>query len=273
LVNQQVLPWLAANHDQPDTSRFFMYIHYMDPHLPYFEHPYTGKDRDERDPARPEITSRKYDGEIAYFDQHFGGLIATLKRLGLYDRALIIFTSDHGEEFYDHQGWDHALTLYQEITAVPLIVKYPGNARAGTVDEGLARLLDITPTVLDVAGIPATAMMQGVSLRWPADSPARAQFSFAENFCQFGALSWRTPRYKLIEVIDGDLRGREPTQLYDLELDPQETTNLAAARPDVVRQLRAEMSRTMALAERAAMIGQKAELDPEFRERLRRLGY
>jgi hypothetical protein len=83
----------------------------------------------------------------------------------------------------------------------------------------------------------------------------------------------RTPRYKLIEVIDGDLRGRAPTQLYDLQADPGEQTNLAASRPDIVTRLRAVMSRTVALAERSAVGGQEADLDPAFLERLGRLGY
>jgi len=290
LVNWRVLPWLEANCDQGSPSggqgsssggrrspsgdkRFFMYLHYMDPHGPYFVHPYDGRSYYCTDPSMAKLQSDVYDGEIAYFDRHFGNLIATLKRLGLYDDALIVFTSDHGEEFYEHQGWAHGKTLYQEITSVPLIVKYPGNVRAGTVDEGLARSLDIAPTILDVAGVEPPAAMRGVSLRLPPDSPARAQFSFAEDFCLSKVMALRTPRYKLIEVIGGDRRGREPTQLYDLAADPGETTNLAATRPDLVARLRADMSQTLALAERAAVGGQEVDLSPAFMERLRQLGY
>jgi arylsulfatase A-like enzyme len=145
-----------------------------------------------------------------------------------------------------------------------------GNVGAGTVDEGLARSLDIAPTVLDVAGIEPPAAMRGVSLRLPPDSPARAQAVFSESL---QGMAVRTPRYKLIEVVDGDLRGRTPTQLYDLEADPGEQTNLAASHPDIVARLRADMSQTLTLAERAAVSGQEADLDPEFRERLRQLGY
>jgi arylsulfatase A-like enzyme len=269
LMNRSVLPWLEANRDR----RFFMYLHYMDPHRPYFLHPYDGRSLWCEDPTRVKEVSDAYDGEIAYFDKHFGDLLATLKRLGLYDKALIIFTSDHGEELYEHQGWAHNKTLYQEITNVPLIIKYPGNAGAGTVDEGLARGLDITPTVLDGVGVEPPAGMQGISLRLPPDSPARARFSYAETSALSWVISIRTPRYKLIEIIDGKLRGRTPTQLYDLEADPGEQTNLAASHPDIVARLRADMSQTLTLAERAAVSGQEADLDPEFRERLRQLGY
>ncbi|MBU0493082.1 MAG: sulfatase-like hydrolase/transferase [Chloroflexi bacterium] len=268
-VNWRVLPWLEANHNK----RFFLYVHYMDTHGPYFAHPYTGLSYYEKDPALAQLQSDLYDGEIVYFDEHLGKLLATLKRLDLYDRALIVFTSDHGEEFYEHQGWTHSRTLYQEITAVPLIVKYPGNVHAGTIDEGLARTLDIAPTILDVAGIEQPAVMRGVSLRLPPDSPARPQTSYAETFWMTGVMSVRDSRFKLVEVVDGDLRGRAPTQLYDLLADPGETTNVAAMYPDVVAQLRATMSETVALAERGAVGEQQAVLSPEFQERLRQLGY
>jgi len=268
-VNWRVLPWVEAHHDQ----RFFMYIHYMDPHDPYFIHPYDGRSFHSEDKVPAWLLRDIYDGEIAYFDQHFGNLLATLKRLGLYDQALIIFTADHGEEFYEHQGWAHGKTLYQEIMNVPLIIKYPGNARAGTVDEGLARMLDVAPTVLDVAGIAPPATMQGVSLRLPPTSPARTRPVFAEDPIWAGVMAIRTTRYKLIQVTTGDPRGRGQTQLYDLEVDPGETINLAPRRPDLVAQLDTDLRRILAQAEETAITGQGAELSPEFRERLRRLGY
>jgi arylsulfatase A-like enzyme len=259
----------------------------MDPHGPYFEHPYNGKGYHAPvDPSQAQFLSDAYDGEITYLDTHLGDVFAALKRLGLYDDALIVFTSDHGEEFYEHQGWSHGWTLYQEITHVPLIIKYPGNVRhsskgegvagnvgAGTVDEGLARSLDIAPTVLDVAGIEPPAAMRGVSLRLPPDSPTRAQFSVAETSWTTQVMAVRTPRYKLIEVVDGPMRGRAPTQLYDLVADPGEQMNLAATRPDIVARLRAVMSRTLVLAERSAVGGQEGDFDPAFLERLGRLGY
>ncbi len=268
-VNWRVLPWLEAHRDQ----RIFMYVHYMDPHDPYFVHPYDGRSYHSEDGVPAWLLRDVYDGEIAYFDRHFGNLIATLKRLGLYDQALIIFTADHGEEFYEHQGWAHGKTLYQEIMSVPLIIKYPGNAHAGTVDEGLARSLDIAPTILDVVGIQPPAAMEGISLRLPANSPARAQAVFAEDLYRAGVMAVRTSRYKLIQVTTGDPRGRGQTQLYDLQADPGETTDLAASRPDLVARLRADLSQMLALAEEAAVIGRKADLDPAFLERLRRLGY
>ncbi|MBU1877362.1 MAG: sulfatase-like hydrolase/transferase, partial [Chloroflexi bacterium] len=269
LFNQSVLAWLEANHDQ----RFFMYLHYMDTHRPYWLHPYDGRSYYDEDPALLGPISDAYDGEIRYFDQQFGNLVAALKRLGLYDDALIILTSDHGEEFLEHDGWAHGKTLYQEVTNIPLIIKYPGGAGAGMTDAGMARSVDIATTILDVAGIPAPSIMEGVSLRQPPDAPARSQLSLSTT-CQKGwSMAVRDSRYKLIEIIDGNPRGRAMTQLYDLVADPGETVNLAETHPDVLARLRATLSQMMALSEQAAVGSQEAVLDAEFQERLHQLGY
>lgn len=278
LVNRQVLAWLASNQKRP----FFLYVHYMDPHRPYFEHPYNGRGEDPRDDKKAEDAPRLsalYDGEVRYTDEHVGALLDGLKRLGLYDNSLIIFTSDHGEEFQEHGGWAHCQTLYQEIVNVPLIIRYPRGDRAGTVDEGLARSLDIAPTILDVAGIQPPAAthsvlrMEGVSLCLPANSPARAQWVFSEEVFRAGMLAVLTPQYKLIRATPGHDRGRGLVQLYDLIADPGETRNLADQQPAVVAQLGERMDQALAHAVKMAVTGKEAEMDKELQERLRRLGY
>jgi len=270
LVNQQVLAWLESNRKQP----FFLYVHYMDPHRPYFEHPYNGRGEDPRGKELSDAPrlSALYDGEVRYTDEHVGALLDGLKRLGLYDRSLIVFTADHGEEFQEHGGWAHCQTLYQEIV-VPLIIRYPGGDRAGTVDEGLARSLDIAPTILDVAGIQQPAAMEGVSLRLPANSPARAQWVFSEEVFRAGMLAVRTPQYKLIRATEGQDRGRGLVQLYDLIADPGETRNLADDQPAMVSRLSTHMDQALAHAVQMAVAGKGAELDRELQERLRQLGY
>jgi len=273
LVNQQVLAWLDARRNQQQP--FFLYVHYMDPHRPYFEHPYNGRGEDPRDkdPSAAPRLSALYDGEVTYTDEHVGALLAGLKRLGLYDDALIVFTADHGEEFQEHGGWAHCQTLYQEIVSVPLIIRYPGGDRAGTVDEGLARSLDIAPTILDVAGIKAPTAMEGVSLRLPANSPARAQWVFSEEVFRAGMLSIRTPQYKLIRATEGKDRDRGQVQLYDLIADPGETRNLVDDQPAVVKQLSQYMDQALTHAMEMAVTGKEVELDKELEERLRNLGY
>ncbi|MBU1879765.1 MAG: sulfatase-like hydrolase/transferase, partial [Chloroflexi bacterium] len=208
-----------------------------------------------------------------YLDTHVGDLIAELKKKGLYDQALIVFTADHGEEFYEHQGWGHGRTVYQEVIQVPLIVKYPGGWGAGTVDEHLVRSIDLAPTILDTAGIRPPATMQGVSLLQPAP-PADEQVAFSEtDFEGNVARAWVTPRDKLIQVVDGDPRGREAIQLYDLAADPGETLNLAQAHVGVVADLRRQMDRLMIAALEASVAGTEFEIDPETEQRLKLLGY
>ncbi|MBU0491143.1 MAG: sulfatase-like hydrolase/transferase [Chloroflexi bacterium] len=271
MVNQQVMPWLAANQKQP----FFLYVHYMDPHRPYFEHPYNGRGEDPRanEPADAPRLSALYDGEVRYLDEQIGVLLAEIKRLGLYDNSLIVFVADHGEEFQEHDGWAHCQTLYQEIVGVPIIIRYPGGDRSGTVDEGLARTLDVAPTILDMAGVEAPAAMEGVSLRLPANSPARAQWVFAEEVFRAGMLAIRTPQYKLIRATPGEDRGRGTVQLYDLLADPGETHNLAEERPDLVSKFGQYIDQTMAHALNVAVTGKQVDIDKELEERLRQLGY
>jgi len=269
LMNRRVRAWLQGNR----ARRFFMYIHYMEPHRPYFQHPYNGQgyySHGKGDPEQLDVLNDLYDGEVVYLDTHVGALIADLKKEGLYDEALIVFTADHGEEFYEHLGWAHGSTVYQEVIHVPLLIKYPGGWGAGTVDDRLARLLDLAPTILDAADIQPPAAMQGVSLL----QPASVQVAFSETEYEGRiARAIVTPRYKLIQVVAGGRRGREPIQLYDLIADPLETTDLAKTHDDVVTQLRQLLDRTTIAALQASVDGKSVEIDPETEQRLRLLGY
>ncbi len=274
VVNAHVLPWLEANKG----ARFFLFIHYMDPHDPYFEHPFNGVGyarvaNQNPDPALAPTMSRIYDDEVTYLDNHLGALFDALKKWGLYDDALIVLVGDHGEEFYEHGGWWHGTTLYEEQLAVPLIIKYPLQAHAGTVDDGFARCLDLAPTIVDVLGIPAPAVWQGVSLRPGAQAP-RAEALFAEQDHEGNVLrSLRTPHRKLIVANEGNPRGLPAVELFDLRADPGEHHNLAASEPDAVRLLRAAVDQIVAFAQAHAVAGQAGELDAATRERLRQLGY
>jgi arylsulfatase A-like enzyme len=123
-----------------------------------------------------------YEAEVMAFDHYFGWFISELRRLGIYDRAMIIFTSDHGEEFFEHSGWGHAHDLYNELVRVPLVIKFPGQAHAGIRPNSLAGSIDILPTLLDYCHLPPLASpIDGVSL--------------------MPALSGKTPRQNLISDI------------------------------------------------------------------------
>jgi arylsulfatase A-like enzyme len=96
----------------------------------------------------------QYDGDIAYGDREFGRFIRGLRGAGLYDRALVVFTADHGEEFLDHGKWLHGRSVFDELVRVPLIVKLPGQADAGRRVRDQVRSVDILPTILENEGLP-----------------------------------------------------------------------------------------------------------------------
>lgn len=274
VVNDHALKWLEANKD----TRFFLFIHYMDPHDPYFEQPFNGRGiarvaNPNPDPALAPTMSKLYDGEVTYLDDHLGELFAALKKWGLYDNTIIVLTGDHGEEFYEHGGWWHGTTLYEEQIAVPLIIKYPNSARANTVDDEFARSLDLAPTILDEIGFPIPEAMQGLSLRPGATTP-RAETMFAEEDHEGNVLrAIRTRHHKLIIANENNPRGLPTGALFDLRTDPGEQQNLAAGEPDTVQLLRTALDQVIAFAEAHAVAGQSGELDAATRERLRQLGY
>lgn len=272
LLTREALRWLEANKD----SRFFLFLHYVDPHEPYFAHPYDGVSMSLK-PSHPSLDQlpllwKLYNGEVTYLDQHLGTLFDTLKQWELYDNTLIVFTSDHGEEIYEHKGFGHGATLYEEVLAVPLIIKYPHNAHAGTVDDGFARGLDIAPTILGVIGDPVPGAMQGVSLQ-PGAAVARAEFTFAELDHVGRVRAIRTGRYKYIMAGEDNTTGLPAEAFFDLQADPGEQENLIQDESDMARLLRAELDRIEAFAQSQAVAGQPGELDAATRERLRQLGY
>jgi arylsulfatase A-like enzyme len=272
VVNRHAVAWLEANKD----TRFFLFLHYMDPHDPYFEHPYNGvgfaRASDQNpDPALAPTFSRLYDGEVAYLDEHLGQLFAWLKAEGLYDDTLLILTGDHGEEFQEHGGWWHGQTLYQEQIAVPLIIKYPGGAQGGSVVTDLVRSLDIAPTILDVAGVPIPEVMMGRSLWSDTEAPA---YAFAEEDHEGNILhAVRSATHKLILANADNPRGLPGEELFDLAVDPREQENLFADQPDQVLSMRQMLRQIVTLALERAVEGEVGSLDASVQEKLRDLGY
>jgi arylsulfatase A-like enzyme len=277
VVNHRALDWMERNKH----TRFFLFLHYMDPHDPYFEHPYNGygharaSDQNPDSSLAPEF-SHLYDGEVSYLDEYLGQLFDWLKAEGLYEEALVVLTSDHGEEFQEHGGWWHGQTLYQEQIAVPLIVKYPAGAVEGSrspsqVVDDLVRSLDIAPTILDVSGLSIPEAMMGRSL-WGATDPV--SFAFSEEDHEGNVLqSIRTPDRKLILANPDNPRGLPAEALFDLDSDPGEQRNLATTAPDQTDVLRGALQDLLALARQRAVAGEMGSLDAAVQERLRDLGY
>jgi arylsulfatase A-like enzyme len=214
---------------------------------------------------------RLYDGEIAFMDEHLGELLAGLRQQGVYDDTLIIFMADHGEEFYEHGGWWHGTALYQEQIHVPLMIKRPGFAGAGSVDADLARTLDLAPTILAAAGLRAPAAFQGLDLFGAAP---RAPLSFAETDHEGHiAQSVQGLEWKLIQANLGNPRGLPPLSLFHLNDDPGETRDRSAAEAARVADLSGRLDETLAFAQAKAVASAQTGLDAATQQQLRNLGY
>jgi arylsulfatase A-like enzyme len=252
----------------------------MDPHDPYFVHPYDGRayarlENPNPDPSLAEEYRKAYEGEVRYLDREIGKLLAFLKEQGLYEETLLLLTSDHGEEFYEHGGWWHGTSLFEEQIWVPLIMKFPRGEGRGLSLDGLAGLIDIAPTLLEAAGLPPGPKMQGRSLLAVLRQKiAAAPFVFAEENLEGHRLfSLRTDRLKWIEANPENPRGLPRESLYDLKEDPGETKDLAPKGHPLGQKLAERLKEVREAALRGAPPSEPVTLDPATRERLRALGY
>jgi arylsulfatase A-like enzyme len=215
-----------------------------------------------------------------------------LENLGLEDDTLIVFTSDHGEEFLEHGRMFHGQSVYGELNQVPFIVRGPGWVQPGTVVRETVETVDIMPTILELCGLPFPEQIQGRSLapalrgaRLAADSAGRPAFSQrVPTKRAAGPPPWEGRSYaivldgwKLIENSMEDEEGEEITyELYEHEKDPLDTTDLAADRPDLVEKLSARLAELLARAETEKLTPDseiEEKLSGEELERLRALGY
>jgi len=266
---------------------FFLYVHYMDVHDPYFRHPYDGYaiarvETPNPKPEKKDEMIKLYLGEVKYFDEHFGRLISALKETGIYDRALIVLFADHGEEFFEHSGWWHGDTLYYEQTHVPLIVKMPplplDLTKAGPeIVDAQASLVDVAPTILDLVGVEIPKKMQGKSLVPVITCEEReARRIFMEEDFEGNVLfALMDSEYKLILANKNNPRGLPEAALFDMGKDPLEKENLAATPyyGGVIDQKRADIDNIKLLLKQGAFAASAKELTPEEKERLKALGY
>ena len=171
-LTDSALAWLRERPRGP----FFLWLHYFDPHLPYLAHakyPIHTRPRDivanlpnaynpdfirselyNLAPRDKEFIRERYEGEVRFMDDELNRVFAELKRQGLYDSTLIAVTSDHGEEFWDHGGFEHGHSFHQEVIGVPLILKLPANLYAGKIAQQWVSAAWLTPTMLKAAEVP-----------------------------------------------------------------------------------------------------------------------
>jgi arylsulfatase A-like enzyme len=277
-VNAHVFPWLERHV----ASRFFLFAHFMDPHDPYFRHPYDGYAiaRVAGDPPAsraPEMLAL-YQGEIRFLDQNLGVLFEKLRALGLYDDMLIVATADHGEEFQEHGGFWHGLTLYDETIHIPLLIKWPKGRAAGPARlmDRIARQIDIAPTILGRAGAPIPPSMQGVDLVATAHArPSADDLHVAEEDHEGNVLrALRTLQWKYLEANEGNPRGLPPRELFEVSVDPHETKDLGPARPEIAAEMRGQLDAKQQYAREHGLTGGgTAVLTDAQREALKALGY
>ena len=276
-----VLEWLQANKD----VRFFLYLHLVDPHTPHMPHPEElqrlgfsrpedfpehGMDRYTADllgadwpvdldavvpPAHQRWIEDQYDASVATGDRWLGVLFKRLTELGLDDRTVIAFTSDHGEELFDHGGLEHGHTLFQELVHVPLILAGPGIARGQHVDRVVSNR-HLAPTLARLAGTRLSQAFDAEDLLGPQGSN-RAQFQTSKGVWppddgRGNGPGNGAPSLERNQELDGlrvgsqvihvrQARGREPDRsdahLYDLSEDAGQQHDIGEGQPDLRREL------------------------------------
>ena len=235
ITEQIAEKWIASHDREP----FFYFLHLYDPHAPY---------------------TPTYDADVAEADRVVGNFVAFLKKRGVWDRAVVVVLSDHGEGLMDHGEQEHGVFLYREALQVPLLVKQPRGRTHGEVAE-LAQLSDVAPTILDSAGIKVPKSMTGVSLlRHRQSRPLYAESLFARIH-----LGWS----ELRSIVSGSMQmiDAPKPELYDLDRDPREKHNVAA---DDRRAL-AEMRNTLSTF--GSRFTEPDAIDPEEAKKLASLGY
>jgi len=207
-----------------------------------------------------------YRCQVTEVDAHLGTLVETLKECGLYEEALIIVASDHGEEFLEHGHLGHSQHLYDELIRVPLLVKLPAGGEDSDRVTGLVEYLDLAPTMLDVAGLDIPETMRGQSLVPAIERGYSDTEAIISEWDHHGerVASVRTTAWK---YIDDRLRNQE--KLYNLTSDPDETTDVLQEYPDVADRLRDTLTALPDNSPREAI----PDLDEELSRRLRDLGY
>jgi len=266
-VTERVLRWCAAMGEQP----WFVFLHYFDAHHPYAAPaPYSAEGVD------------PYNAELAYVDAQLGRVLAALRAKKLFDDTLIVITADHGESLGEHGEATHGIFVYDSTLAVPLVFHGHTVAAAGRIELPTS-LVDVAPTILDLAGLPALEAVHGRSLAAgltrPAAEPSDAEHValaprpvYAESFVNSYSFGW-SPLIALIEGPYKFILAPRP-ELYNLSADPDESENLAAARPADVQELATRVERWYReLSGDGAPSGIAVDLTDEERARIGALGY
>ncbi len=289
-----VPPWL----DSRSHTRFFLYLHFREPHFPYDPEPpfdtrfgpagpiskaqrqqsdWIGDLNQARRAPRPgeiEHLGRLYDGNLAYADRELGVLRRSLEDRQLWDKTVVIVTADHGEGLFEHAWIGHNVQLYEPSMHVPLIVRFPkGTGPAGARNAALVDLLDLAPTIAEIFGVMGDG---GSERQFEGRSLLPVVAGAPGKPVVLSRTVWDRPRYALrderFKFIYDTRTGEE--ELFDLQADPGETTSRAAAEPVRAAFFRQMLHHwTFALARRGTTSAEESRPTPEQCENLKALGY
>jgi arylsulfatase A-like enzyme len=274
VITGRGIQWLRDNRQK----RFFLFLHYFDPHQPFnapapwntlfFGRAYPYPEEARRwyyktfvemtregllewpDTAFIQMGTDLYDGEVAYADYCLGLVIDELRRIGVYDRSIVVVMSDHGEEFWEHGECGHRTNLYQSIQAVPLIIKPSVHSplRGRGVVEGRVRLVDVVPTVLELLDVAVPEDLEGRSLvrAMQGTSEPRVPTVFAQTDAHHDGLrevySVAEGSLKLIVYFSRFRPSFFREELYDLQADPAEKVSIVGERSAEITALREKLA-------------------------------
>ncbi len=289
-VTETANAWLEKNHGK----RFFLVVHYFDPHMqygppdeyvekfapkkprripvPFTDHASARSGKLDPSPEEAAFIKGLYDGEVRFADDELKKLLGGMKEMGVYDDTWIVFTSDHGEEHFEHGSFDHGHRYEEEVVRVPLIVRAPGGKwRAGHRVRYNASQVDLLPTFLDLYDLQVPAHLEGKSLMPLVSGAEKAhRASYMEyNLFNGQQCALFDGRHKIV----WDVRKRSGF-LYDLEEDPAEKNKLGSGHPAYKAMLEALQKGRKARAEAAkGKVVNRVELGEEASKALESLGY
>lgn len=215
----------------------------------------------------------KYAATVRQLDRRLGGLLNGLRDSGELDRAWVVFTSDHGEEFLEHGRWDHGYALCDHQLHVPLWIRAPGARSAGRRISEVVSLLDVMPTLLGASSLAIPDSVQGSDrsswISAAPDEPSRSIALATGIMNRPSAHSLRTERYHLL----WDASTNE-VELFDTEADPDEIDDVASRDPELTTRLEHVLRAELKQIEQAGSLAvESAPISEDVRERLRSLGY
>jgi len=262
------LAWLENKAAVADGVPWFLWLHYFDPHAPYLVHEGISE------PFGTETDLDRYDGEIAFTDQHLGRLFEAFERLGFAENTILVVVADHGEEFGEHGVQGHGYDLHEEVVRIPLVVRVPGVAPR-RVDD-VVPTVDVMPTLLELCGARARRELEGESLLpLLAGRSDQAREALSEVRWQFGQdmKSLRQGPWKLID----SRRGQNAAEmLYEKNADRAETANVVADHPETAEAMRTDLRERVETSRKLSSgyeHRKTSTLTPAEEERLRALGY